>query len=120
MNHPSYLCEPTACGDRRYPVPTKNTNGVARPHRLQGYGSASQVPASYFERRKRVRVRIAKVVAAAHPNPVAPAEGYGGRTSEDEARASEQTEEGTLGGHAKYRPGADGRTTYVFLHRFVL
>lgn len=31
--------------------------------RLQGFGSAAQVPASYFERRKRVRVRVSKVVA---------------------------------------------------------
>lgn len=82
--------------------------------------SASQVPASYFERRKSVRVRIAKVVAAAHPNPVAPVEGYGGHISGDAARTAEQTEEGRLGGHVKYRPGADGKITYVFLHRIVL
>lgn len=85
-----------------------------RLHRLQGFGSASQVPASYFKRRKRVRVRIAKVVAAALPNPVVPAEGYGGRISEDKARAAEQTEEGPLGGHARHRPGADGRTEFLF------
>lgn len=36
-------------------------------YRLQGFRSAAQVPTSYFERRKRVRVRVANIVAAAPP-----------------------------------------------------
>lgn len=35
----------------------------------QGFSSVNQVPASYFQRRKRLRVRIAKVTA---PGPSAP------------------------------------------------
>lgn len=44
---------------------------LAWPSHFQGFVSAAQVPASYFERRKRVRVRVAKIVEAAAvlPNP---------------------------------------------------
>eukprot|EP00903_Cladosiphon_okamuranus_P016891 g15573.t1 len=50
---------------------------------LHGFGSAAQVPASYFERRKRVRVRIAKIVeeAAVPPNPDGALKGGNGRYS---------------------------------------
>lgn len=42
---------------------------LAQPPHLQGFGSAAQVPASYFKRRKLLRVRIAKIVEAAAVPP---------------------------------------------------
>ena len=40
--------------------------------RFQGFRSAAQVPASYFEHRKRVRVRVANILAATPPISNAP------------------------------------------------
>lgn len=43
----------------------------------QGFSSAAQVPASYFKRRKKVRVRVASVVAAGQPRSGTSGKGYG-------------------------------------------
>lgn len=41
-------------------------------YRFQGFRSAAQVPTSYFEHRKRVRVRVANIVAVTPPTSNAP------------------------------------------------
>lgn len=67
----------------------------------QGFGSAAQVPASYFERRKRVRVRIAKIVegAAVLPHPGGPPKsGHGRHSVNGGGAATLPLQDGALGG----------------------
>ena len=77
---------------------------------MQGFRSAAQVPASYFERRKRVRVRVANVIAAAPP--VSDASGNSHHPVDLLGRESREGEllDPTLGGKREMgRPrGSDG------------
>lgn len=81
-------------------------------YRLQGFRSAAQVPASYFERRKRVRVRVANIVATAPPISDAP----GSRRHLVDVRREDSREgallDPTLGGkwEKEHHRGSDGET----------
>lgn len=65
---------------------------------LQGYASVNQVPASYFQRRKKLRVRIAKVTAS---GPAAP-----DRAAEDNFG---QIVVATESKHSAAHQGSDGK-----------
>lgn len=85
---------------------------LTQPPHLQGFGSAAQVPASYFKRRKRLRVRIAKVVEAAVAPPTRDGPPMCGRSRSgiDGKRSPEVgLEDNALGGETGWlHQGSDG------------